>query len=174
MRRCIHRGGEASCSHRKLPAVLERRSESDSAAAPNAAPAKIPLPLEPAKRFILAEAQRKRAVAPMVVRHSPAPVVAGRSRDRPAPAAPYSRRRGPDRRTPAGMPSSIRVHGSGLDDTSLAVTRSHPAAGNSHRVRPRYERPRWDLADCEACRTMPRAFAPVKPRTAHGPVCRIC
>jgi hypothetical protein len=25
--------------------------------------------------------------------------------------------------------------------TSLAVTRSHPAAGNSHRVRPRYERP---------------------------------
>src|SRR5262245_61819256 len=55
-------------------------------------------------------------------------------------------------------------------NTSFAVTRSHPAAGNSHRVRPRYERPRWDLADCAACRTMPRAFAPVKPRTAHGPV----
>src|SRR4029453_6653988 len=58
--------------------------------------------------------------------------------------------------------------------TSLVLTRSHPAAGNSHRVRPRYERPRWDLADCAACRTMPRAFAPVKPRTARGPVCRIC
>src|SRR5262245_34765853 len=67
-----------------------------------------------------------------------------------------------------------RVHGPGLDEASLAVTRSHSAAGNSHRVRPRYERPRWDLADCAACRTMPRAFAPAKPRTARGPVCRIC
>jgi hypothetical protein len=39
--------------------------------------------------FNLAEAQWQRAVVPVAVRHNPAPVAAGRSRGRPAPAAPY-------------------------------------------------------------------------------------
>src|SRR5262245_3471210 len=56
--------------------------------------------------FILAEAQQWPAAA----RRSPALVVAaGHSRDRPALAAPCNRRHGLDRRTPAGMPSSILV-----------------------------------------------------------------